>query len=139
MNAKNQFNKNLAAIKREEKIPKIVICPNYKSLDLVKTEFISLLGIKSTGLCLITLNEAIEHKLPIRKAQEDYNNKIPHDVYLANTVDELIPLDYLDQEEIIDLDSIVKYFLDNPRKQERNKLCLCESGLKYKNCCININ
>ena len=125
--------------KKEEYVPKIVICPNYKSLELVKAEFIALLGAKTLGLCLITLKEAIEQNLPIRKAQEDYANKIPHDIYLANTVDELVPSDYLDQKEIIDLDSVVKYFEDNPRKQERNKPCLCESGKKFKNCCLNIN
>jgi hypothetical protein len=139
LNVKEQFDKNLAAIKKEEKIPRIVICPDYKSLFLVQTEFLALLGIKAVGICLITLKEAIEFKLPIRKAQEDYKNKVAHDVYLANTVDELIPLDYQDQEEIIDLENVVKWFKNNPRKQERNKLCLCESGLKYKYCCLNVN
>lgn len=122
--------------KEKEYVPRIVICPDYKSLDLVKEEFISLLGAKTLGLCLITVKEAIEKKLPIRKAQSDYANKIPHDIYLANTVDELIPNDYQDQKEIIDLDSVVKWFKKNPRKQERNKPCLCESGKKYKFCCL---
>jgi hypothetical protein len=139
MDSIKQFNQNLAAIKKEEKIPKIVVCPNFKSLSLVQTEFVSLLGIKSIGICLITLKEAIENKLPLRKAKYDFNKKIAHDIYLANTVEELIPIDYLDSEEVIDLDLIVKYFSENPRKQERNKFCLCESGLKYKNCCLNIN
>ena len=125
--------------KKEEYIPKIVVCPNYKSLEMVKTEFISLLGPKVLGLCLITLTEAIENKLPLRKAQRDYANKIPHDIYLANTVDELIPEDYLDPEENTDLNKVVKWFFKNERKQQRNKLCLCESGKKYKFCCLNIN
>ena len=133
------FRTNLAAIKKEEKIPKIVVCPDFKSIYLVQAEFIALLGLKSVGLCLITLKEAIEFNLPIRKAKEDYDNKIAHDIFLANTVDKLIPSDYLDPEEIIDLNTVVKYFHENPRKQERNKLCLCESGKKYKFCCLAWN
>jgi hypothetical protein len=121
---------------KKKYVPKIVICPDYKSLELVKAEFIALIGPQVVGMCLCTVKEAIEHKLPIREAQRDFANKKPHDVYLANTVDELIPDDYLDQEEKIDLDSVVKYFFMNERKQERNKPCLCESGKKYKNCCL---
>jgi len=120
-------------------IPKIVICPDYKSLELVKAEFIAMIGPQVVGLCLCTLKEAIEQKLPIREAIKDFKNKIPHDIYLANTVEELIPEDYKDQEEKIDLDKVVKYFAENERKQERNKPCLCESGKKFKNCCLNVN
>jgi hypothetical protein len=120
-------------------VPKIVICPDYKSLELVKAEFIALIGPQVVGMCLCTLKEAIEHKLPIREAQKSFKDLKPHDVYLANTVDELIPSDYEDQKENIDLNAVVKYFAENERKQERNKPCLCESGKKYKNCCININ
>lgn len=123
--------------KEKEYVPKIVVCPTYNSIKWVAEEFISLLMGDAVGICLITLDEAIEYKLPLREAQRDYANKIPHDIYLANTVDELIPSDYQDQKEIIDLDSVVKYFKDNPRKkQQRNNLCLCKSGKKYKNCCL---
>lgn len=122
--------------KKEEYIPKIVVCPDFKSLAMVQTEFISLLGYKCLGLCLITLKEAIDFKLPLRKAIFDYDNKIAHDVYLAGTVKEMVPEGYLDPKESTDLHSVIQYFHDNPRNQERNKPCLCESGKKYKFCCM---
>jgi uncharacterized protein YecA (UPF0149 family) len=125
--------------KEKKYVPKIVICPDYKSLELVKQEFIAMIGPQVVGMCLCTLKEAIEHKLPIREAQKSFKDLKPHDIYLANTVDELVPDDYQDQKEIIDLDSVVKYFFENERKQERNKPCLCESGKKFKHCCINVN
>ena len=127
--------------KDEEYIPRIVVCPDFKSLEMVQTEFIAFLGVKSLGLCLITLAEAIDFKLPLRKAIADYDNKIPHPVYLAGTVKEMVPEDYLDPEETteettaIDISLVVRHFQNNPRIQERNKPCLCGSGIKYKKCC----
>jgi SEC-C motif len=128
--------------KKEEYIPRIVVCPDFKSLEMVQTEFISLLGIKSLGLCLITLNEAIDFKLPLRKVIEDFDNKIAHPIYLAGTVKEMIPKGYKDPKETtnkttaIDISLVVRHFQNNPRIQERNKPCLCGSGIKYKKCCM---
>jgi len=106
---------------------------------MVQAEFIALLSVKAVGICLITLEEAIEHKLPIRKAIEDYKNKIAHDVYLANTVEELIPEDYQDLKIEINIDSVVNHYKKHPRKLPlRNEPCGCGSEKKFKNCCLKM-
>ena len=121
---------------KKQYVPRIVVCPDYKSLDYIKSEFISLLGARSLGLCLVTLKEAIEAELPLRKAQQDFSNKIANDIYITTNTDELIPSDYLDSKKTFVIDKTISAFAKMERKQERNKACLCESGKKYKHCCI---
>ena len=133
---KQDVDVRLTTGKDKEVIPKIVVCPSYKSLEMVCAEFVALLGAKAIGICLITFEEAIEHELPIRKAMEDYANKIAHPVYLANGVNEMILKDYQDPENTVTPESVQQYYLDNPRKTpERNEQCPCGSGSKYKKCC----
>jgi len=115
-------------------MPKIVVCPNYKSLSMVKDEFVAAFGAFSVGVCLITLEEAIRLNLPLRKAIKDYSNKTPNDVYLVNTVKEMIPEDYKDSEFTIDVAKLAAEF--SRVKPQRNEDCPCGSKLKYKKCCL---
>jgi hypothetical protein len=142
---KDEESVNVNLNPKNQYIPKIVVCPTVETLEIVKAEFISFLGIKALGLCLITIDEAIEAKLPLRKAQEDFDNKIANDIYITTKTDELIPSDYLDLEEVFDVKKAVNFFAKKEEEEEnkikrdtgRNDLCLCGSKKKYKNCCLN--
>ena len=117
-------------------MPKIVVCPDYKSLKLVQAEFVAAFGAFAVGVVIITLDEAVRLELPIREAVKSYEDGKQHEIYLANTVKELIPTDYKDSGYSVD---IVKLASDFSRsKPQRNDSCPCGSEKKFKNCCITL-
>jgi hypothetical protein len=118
------------------RMPKIVVCPKYDNLKMVQAEFVAQFGAFAVGVVVITLDEAIRLELPLRKAIEDYSNQVPNDVYLTNTVEELIPEDYKDTGFTMDIGKMVAEF--KRVKPQRNDSCPCASGKKFKNCCISL-
>lgn len=135
--------KILPKSKKEEYIPKIVVVPSDKDIQQCAEEFNNLLGLKCLGMRICSLQEAMEQGLPLKKAMEDYNNKIPNDIYVAAGADELIPDGYFDPTEPVDIDK-VKFKSDiieaeveiGIQTQGRNEPCACGSGKKYKKCCV---
>jgi hypothetical protein len=117
-------------------MPKIVVCPTYKSLKMVQAEFVAAFGAFAVGVCLITLDEAIRLKLPLIKSIEDYENKIPSEIYLVNSVKEMIPSTYKDSGYSMDISKMVAEF--NREKPQRNDSCPCGSGDKFKKCCLTL-
>ena len=116
------------------KMPKIVVCPTYKSIKSIQQELISVCGELSHGVVLISLDEAIRLELPVVKAAKDFTEKKTNDIFLVETVAELIPKDYKDSEDVIDIDKLVKEF--NVSKPQRNDDCPCGSEKKFKKCCL---
>ena len=129
--------------KKEEVIPKIAVVADDSKIQAAADEFHNLLGMACLGMRICSLEEAIEQKLPLRKAQSDYDSKIPNDIVICKGVDELIPIDYVDSEEPINIDN-VKFKSDiteaeveiGIQTQKRNEICACGSGKKYGKCCI---
>ena len=117
-------------------MPKLVICPTYKSLKMVQAEFVAAFGAFSVGVCLITLDEAMRLELPLIKAVEDFENKVQNEIYLVESVKELIPSTYKDSGYSMDISKMVAEF--NREKPQRNDDCPCGSGNKYKKCCITL-
>jgi len=128
--------------KKEEFIPKIAVVEDDSKIEAAIQEFYNLLGFSCFGMKVCSLEEAIEQKLPLRKAQEDYAAKIPHDVVICKGVDELIPEDYADPAIPVHIPSVVfKSDQDDTsieigiQTQQNNEICACGSGKKYKKCC----
>ena len=138
---KNEGEVSVTLSERNDKVappsmPKIVVCPTYKSLKMVQAEFVAAFGAFAVGVCLITLDEAIRLELPLRKSIEEYANKIPTEIYLVTGVEEMIPGDYKDSVYSMDLSKMVAEF--NRDKPQRNDSCPCGSGKKFKKCCITL-
>lgn len=97
-------------------VPKIVVCPSQDSIENVAKEFINLYGEAGNKIILIDVAEAVEKGLPLREAQESFENKIPHNIYICTGADELIPEDYkLSIKGAFDIDKFVEEEL---RKEE---------------------
>ena len=128
--------------KKEEFIPKIAVVEDDSKIQAAADEFYKVLGMNCLGMRICSLEEAIEQKLPLREAQLQYLQKIPHDVVICKGVDEMIPEDYTDPAIPVHLPSVV-FKSDKTeaevdvgiQKQSNNDPCACESGKKYKKCC----
>jgi len=128
--------------KKEPFIPKIAVVADDSKIEAASKEFYNLLGVSCFGMRICSLEEAIEQKLPLREAQLQYMQKIPHNVVICKGVDELIPEEYVDPQISVNLDSVVfKSDEDDSsvdigiQTQKNNEICNCGSGLKYKKCC----
>jgi hypothetical protein len=128
--------------KEEEYFPKIAVVADDSKIKAAGEEFYKVLGMGCLGMRICSLEEAIEQKLPLREAQSQYIQKIPHDVVICKGVDELIPEDYQDPQIPVHLDSVVfksdktEVEVDiGVQTQKNNEVCACGSGKKYKKCC----
>jgi len=129
--------------KEEEFIPKIAVVEDDSKIEGAKKEFYNLLGFACFGMRICSLEEAMEQKLPLRQAQLQYMQNIPHDVVICKGVDELIPESYQDPAIPVHLPSVVFKSDETDagdieigiQTQKNNEICACGSGKKYKKCC----
>jgi len=132
--------------KNKEYIPKISVVSDDTKIQACAEEFHKALGLKCLGMKICSLKEAMDEGLPLRAALKDYSNNKPHDVYVTPEAEEKIPQGYFDPIDPVDLNK-VKFKSDiieaeveiGIQTQQRNEICACGSGKKYKKCCIKKN
>ena len=122
--------------------PRIAVVADDSKIQAAMDEFYNALGMACFGMRICSIEEAVEQKLPLRQAQQDFADGIPNNVFICQGVDELIPEEYVDPEIQVHLDSVVfKSDKDESsvdigiHKQNNKDNCACGSGKIFKKCC----
>jgi hypothetical protein len=127
---------------KKETFPKVIVAPTAEDVQKVGQEFYNLIGNNAFGIRICTVKEAIEKELPLRQAKIDYDNKMHSDIFICEGSYELIPESYIGltpvnlKEVVFDSDKTEVEIEIGIQTQNRNDVCACNSGKKYKNCCI---